>query len=297
MKGVSLAASPSPPLLLTAGDGPWAWVRTKFGLLDGPLDTKTTMHSWDAISKLRELGSTIRTQHNETCHTFNMDDDAAMELRLPSNYDDGVGSRVWEASIALALFQRSSASPPIAAGARVLELGAGIGLPGLDLARRPAVTSVMLTDSRARLLELGRSNAAAISKLQASHKRPWAHVQFERLAWGGETRDRGDLEGWRGTNYDLVLGSDICYEPDAVPPLVDFLVELAAPLTMLIAPASRPSWRLLRDELVASARFDVEERLLSLVCTNVDDAQAAEPQASVHSGGVHSLLIVRPLGV
>ena len=46
---------------------------------------------------------------------------------------------------------------------------------------------------------------------------------------------------------------------------------------------------LLRQRLKASSMLRTEERLLSLVCNNADDHQPA----TVHSAGVHSLLIVR----
>lgn len=43
---------------------------------------------------------------------------------------------VWDSALALSLFMRSELAPQVPSRARVIELGAGVGLPGLDYARR-----------------------------------------------------------------------------------------------------------------------------------------------------------------
>ena len=64
---------------------------------------------------------------------------------------------------------------------------------------------------------------------------------------------------------------------------------LASAATACVGPVGRSSYALLRQRLKASSMLRTEERLLSLVCNNADDHQPA----TVHSAGVHSLLIVR----
>ena len=81
--------------------------------------------------------------------------DTPLELHLGATHEEaGVGSQLWDASVALSLFLRSghlSLSP----SSRVVELGAGIGLPSLDLARRPDHPAhITLTDARQKLLSL-----------------------------------------------------------------------------------------------------------------------------------------------
>ena len=334
-------AATSPPLLLTAGDSPSLWRSVKYELYDGALDETTTSHSYEAISKLRSLASTIRRNLNETAVQFDMmdHDEPPMELELPSSYDDGVGSRVWEASIALSLLQRSSIAPSLFScdnvdACNVMELGAGIGLPGLDMARSASVSSVTLTDARPRLLDLAQKNARNVQRAQHAHHGPFARMGFERLAWGDgggrssnhhhkEEKDEASsatafsAKLRAGDAFDLVIGSDICYEPEGVPALTDFLLELAAPTTILIGPANRPSFAALRDALLASGKVTVSERKVSLVCTNMegqeggvalagehkeeerDDASLVlqhEQQRArrLHSGGVHRVLVVVP---
>ena len=106
------------------------------------------------------------------------------------------------------------------------------------------------------------------------------------LQWGDAPGDN-DLSALGGV--DVAIGSDICYEEACVGPLAALLERIAAPLTLLIGPVGRSSYALLRQRLKASSMLRTEERLLSLVCNNADDHQPA----TVHSAGVHSLLIVR----
>ncbi len=65
-------------------------------------------------------------------------------------------SRLWEAAMVLADFL---ASTPIKAGARVLELGAGLGAPGLVAAARGA--RVTLSDYEPHILDFQRLSAVA----------------------------------------------------------------------------------------------------------------------------------------
>ena len=135
----------SPVLLLTAGDGPWKWRRTRYMLLDGALDEGQTSYPLSAISKLRQVGSAMRTQDGEVL-TFEFGQQrgvneseisapAPLQLRLGATFEEaGVGSQLWDASIALTLVRRSRLVP-LPEKARFVELGCGLALPSLDLAR------------------------------------------------------------------------------------------------------------------------------------------------------------------
>ena len=293
------APAPPPVLLLTAGDGPWAWRRTRYMLLDGALDAATTTYPLSAIRKLRALGSVMRTQDGSHV-TFEFDEAPPLRLELGVTYEEaGVGASLWDASIAMALFQRSG-DVPLPRDAHVMELGAGIGLPSLDLARWPngGVARITLTDAREKLLELAEQNAGALRQSQPVP----AEVATARLQWGGAASD-DDATGAAPRAYDVVLASDVCYEEDSVPPLASLLEELAAPLTLLIGPAGRPSYNRLRERLADSPRLELEERMLTLVCANADEVSDEWPllertdatgEATVRSSGVHRLLILSP---
>lgn len=65
----------------------------------------------------------------------------------------------------------------------------------------------------------------------------------------------------------------------------------------LIGLVGRPSFTELRRRLQSDDRFEVHERLLSLVSRNADETRksaASPPQPRHHSAGVHSLLIINP---
>ena len=282
-------AAPPPVLLLTAGDGPWQWRRTNYMLLDGALDQTTTTHSLSSIRQLRSLGSVMRSQHGSQV-TFEFDSAAApLQLEVGKYEEAGVGASLWDASIALSLFQRSG-QMPLPASAKVVELGAGLGLPSFDLARGGGVASVTLTDARSKLLELAEQNMEALRHTQPVP----ATVAIEHLQWGGD----GETSTARGA-YDVIIGSDICYEEASVPSLAALLERLQAPVAMVIGPAGRPSMKLLKQTMRASPFVHVEERLLSLVCSNADASASpldvgADDATLVRSSGVHSLLIVSP---
>jgi len=290
-------AAGAPLLMLPAGDGPWAWRRARYELLDGALDEHVLSYSIQSIRKLRSLGSAMRTENGQAV-TFEFDEGPPLPLDQTVTHEEaGVGSRLWESAIALALFDRSRLVP-FPPSARLIELGAGLGLPSFDLARIGVVRSVVLTDERPPLLRLAEQNAAALKRDQPVP----AAVSVAPLQWGPMAKQSDDAVLERG--FEVVIGSDICYEEESVPPLVELIERMAAPLALLIGPAGRPSMRKLRERLEASPALTVEERLLTLVCSNADEAprdgaaggasDAEADSAMVRSGGIHRLLVVRP---
>lgn len=134
---------------------------------------------------------------------------------------------LWPGAVALARMVLADAS--VGAASRVLELGAGLGLPALVAARRGA--QVVATDwQRAPLRVLGRSlveNGVAAACVQMD----WAQPAL----CGG---------------FDLCLGADVAYDRTAEEPLV-------AALACLLRPGGR-AW--LADS-VNTARTSLGEKL------------------------------------
>ena len=111
-----------------------------------------------------------------------------VDVRLP------YGSVLWPAALALA---HELATRELR-GMRVLELGAGTGLPGIVAAARGA--HVVQTDIQSLALHLARRNAER-NGISVEHR------TADWTAWTDEVR------------YDLVIGADILYAPDLHGPL------------------------------------------------------------------------------
>lgn len=135
---------------------------------------------------------------------------------------------VWEAVPALItslgpLLDRLCA--PLRRPPRVLELGAGMGLPGLWAAARGA--EVVLTDSNLAVLELLERNARLLGEGAP------AAVAVRALDWSA-------LPDWIDAEFDLVIASDVLYDRAAIEP---FLGVVAAALkpggTLLVSHTDR----------------------------------------------------------
>ncbi len=117
-------------------------------------------------------------------------------------------TKVWPASLALALL---SASLPLDPDQPVLELGAGLALPGLVAAARGM--RVVLTDLDADALEFARA-AAELNGL--GHL-----VTVRALDWTAPPEDLG--------RFSTILGAEILYQPPLYPRLVELLERTLAP--------------------------------------------------------------------
>lgn len=115
--------------------------------------------------------------------------DALLALPLESN-DPPYGLLLWESAVALA--QELQHRPEIFAGRHVLELGAGVGLPGL--VARSLGAKVLQTDKAEEALSLAALNEqenglSGVQRFAADWTR-WSHLR----------------------KYDVILGADILYE-------------------------------------------------------------------------------------
>lgn len=108
--------------------------------------------------------------------------------------------RLWEAAIVLSDFIAGLKHEP---GATLLELGAGLGAPGLTAAA--AGFQATLSDYEELILDFERVNAAA-SKLDT--------VQFAMLDW----LDPPEME-----QYDVIVGAEILFREEFFQPLLGVL--------------------------------------------------------------------------
>ena len=169
---------------------------------------------------------------------------ATVRLRVRDTIGGGAetGCVLWPAALLLAgwLEHRADAL----AGLRVLELGAGAGLPGLVAARCAAVGSVTLTDVVPATLENLRHNC-----------RGAAGVEVRELDWHACAASEAAGE----PPVDLILCADVVYEPTLLPALAATLKAIlrrsaaggaAAPRALLAAERrSDELWSALLGEL------------------------------------------------
>ena len=114
--------------------------------------------------------------------------------------------RLWEAAIVLAEYMAGLPADP---KLTVLELGAGLGAPGLTAAA--AGFSVTLSDYEELILDFERINAAA-SKLN--------NVRFTLLDW---------LNPPEMERYDVIIGAEILFREDFFQPLLNVLHQALKP--------------------------------------------------------------------
>lgn len=154
------------------------------------------------------------------------------------------GFLLWESAVGLAQLLARQAEQM--QGKRVLELGAGMGLPGL-VARSLGAT-VWQTDHEPRTLALAAHNAQQnrVSGLQyfSADWAQWTHTE----------------------QYDLILGADILYERAMQPYVAQIFHQNLAPGgRLLLADPSRPQ----AFEFVAGLekrgwRFEIEMQTITL---------------------------------
>lgn len=125
-------------------------------------------------------------------------------LKNPSEFPFWI--RLWEAAIVLARFMVNLAP---ASGTTVLELGAGLGAPGLAAAALGC--SVTLSDYEQLILDFERVSAAATG-LEG--------VRFKMLDW----LDPPVME-----KFDIVLGAEVLFRDEFFDPLLNILRHTVKP--------------------------------------------------------------------
>jgi len=168
----------------------------------------------------------------------------------PSEYHgDLTGNRIWDAGRVLARLLECGNEMlcvPVA-GLRVLELGSGTGIGGLAAAAVGA-SKVVLTDKSEEALPLLKANARENGFDAVVHVR--------RLEWGSEM----EMEEVAALGpFDLIVGSDLLYTPEAVPALLQTLERLCTAQTEVLLVYPRRYTEQIFFE--AAEAFEVEDEV------------------------------------
>jgi len=128
-------------------------------------------------------------------------------------------AEVWPAALGLATWMEQK--PSLWHGARVLELGCGLGLPALVAAKLGAhVTATDYHPDNARFFQ---KNVLANGL---------SHIDYFRMDWRRPAVN---------SIFDIVIGSDLIYEREMITPLASCLAEICAPGSIaLLADPGRP---------------------------------------------------------
>jgi predicted nicotinamide N-methyase len=156
------------------------------------------------------------------------------------------GLLLWESSVALS--QRLAEEPSLVEGKRVLELGAGTGLPGL--VARSLGAYVWQTDQMEDVL-----NVAALNEREN--------------ALAGIRRFRADWRDWvEPTSFDVILGADILYDTASNGSIAAIFERSLAPGgRVVLADPGRPQALEFLGELESGgARFAMSVRSVEPTC-------------------------------
>ena len=133
--------------------------------------------------------------------------------------DSGVAGVVWDAAIVLATYLQNVAATGVDAGSdglghfhgrTFLELGAGTGLAGMVACLLGG--NVLITDTL-KALECTRENVHR----NIINKDLIRNCKVEELHWGK------DLDKWKGSSWDFIIGADIVYIEETFGDLFDTL--------------------------------------------------------------------------
>lgn len=142
------------------------------------------------------------------------------------------GNKTWSASLVLVDYLEQH---PLAAGARILELGCGWGLAGLYCASRGCEVTALDADE----------SVFPFLAAQASHN----DLQVSTL-----TQDFSSLTDAQFDGVDVLLGSDICFWDDMAADLYDCINRAldAGVKKVLISDPNRPPFLDVADALIES---------------------------------------------
>ncbi|KAK8044009.1 nicotinamide n-methyltransferase [Apiospora rasikravindrae] len=166
------------------------------------------------------------------------------------------GFRTWEGALHLAAYLLTAAGQEIIRGKKVLELGAGTGFLAILCGKQLAAKRVTTTDGDEGVVEALQENLA-LNGLDEQK------VQATKLWWGDDLKGTWVERECEAEPYDVVVGADITYEPEAIKSLVSTLrqlFDLRPDLLVVIAGVVRnaQTYEVFRQECVSS-RFSLQE--------------------------------------
>ena len=186
------------------------------------------------------------------------DEQALLELYM-ENESKFVGLPLWGAvwPAALALTRHANIGQ-LCTGATCMELGCGLGLAGIAAAVTGKPRSMLLTDYDPVAVEMSVLNAERCGV---------------REVCSGAALDWLKLDAWPESEFDLVIGADILYEPEMLGPLTAVLTRTIKPGGLFLLADGQ--WRKQRDEmyerLLASGAFRREADDEIVTVSNIDN--------------------------
>ncbi|KAK7943966.1 methyltransferase-domain-containing protein [Apiospora aurea] len=166
------------------------------------------------------------------------------------------GFRTWEGALHLATYLLSAAGQDLIRGKKVLELGAGTGFLAILCGKQLAAKHVTTTDGDEGVVEALKENVA-LNGLDEKK------VEATKLWWGDDLKGTWVECECETEPYDVVVGADITYEPEAIKSLVSTLrqlFDLRPNLLVIIAGVIRnaQTYEVFRQECLTS-RFSLQE--------------------------------------
>lgn len=129
----------------------------------------------------------------------------------------GIGGKLWDSTYVLLKYLEKNTA--LLAGKRVAELGAGTGIAGVACACMcPSIDSVVITDF-SEVTPLIAANIRLNAGMQGRSSLT-ERCRAQAYAWGSEPM---------GCDVDVVIASDVVYDPVGYLPLVESLCSLLSP--------------------------------------------------------------------
>ncbi|KAJ1492751.1 putative methyltransferase-domain-containing protein [Baffinella frigidus] len=143
-------------------------------------------------------------------------------VKLVEVHGQALGSSLWESGTLLAEFLVSPEGRALVEGKdRAMELGCGVGLPGLALALLLGRREVVLTDNTREALALAEQSILANTLGD--------RVSAAELCWEEPEQARAQFG-----EFDLVVAADVLYRQDLLAPLLATLLALTHPGSLVL---------------------------------------------------------------
>ncbi|KAJ0726556.1 putative calmodulin-lysine N-methyltransferase [Helianthus annuus] len=167
------------------------------------------------------LGESFFIDNNYELATFTFGSHVLHLLCLQSASTDFdlTGQLVWPG--ARLLNQYISNNVELLQGSSALELGSGVGVTGILCSR--FCHKVVLTDHNDEVLKILNKNIELHESSEDSNS--CAALSAEKLEWGNSDQLDHILQK-HPEGFDLILGADICFQQNSVPPLFDTVKQL-----------------------------------------------------------------------